>query len=295
MTNAALPLTLAAHAKLNLRLEVGPLAGGLHTVISALAALDLADSVRFEWSPHGFRVACDLVDVAEKDNTAWRAAQALDVRLPSVRVGIHKRIPAQAGLGGGSSDAAAALQGLAAILASDGIVLEPERIAAAALHAGSDVPSFFTVGTRVIAGVGDVVTAHPCKAPAWGIVLLRPAVASSTAEAYALLDQARVPHELGRRANADANAICDAFCHGDFELTAALLHNDFTPVIEAALPAVAQAHERLRRVGARATILCGSGSCVAGFFADIIAAQAAIGRISLDHGEWIRATTFARD
>jgi len=213
VTNAALPLTLAAHAKLNLRLEVGPLAGGLHTVISALAALDLADSVRFEWSPHGFRVACDLVDVAEKDNTAWRAAQALDVRLPSVRVGIHKR----------------------------------------------------------------------------------PAVASSTAEAYALLDQARVPHELGRRANADANAICDAFCHGDFELTAALLHNDFTPVIEAALPAVAQAHERLRRVGARATILCGSGSCVAGFFADIIAAQAAIGRISLDHGEWIRATTFARD
>ncbi|MBV8263816.1 MAG: hypothetical protein JOY87_08355 [Candidatus Eremiobacteraeota bacterium] len=291
----ALPFTLPAHAKLNLRLEVGPLAGGLHTVVSALAALDLADSVRFERSPDGFAVACDLVDVAEKDNIAWRAAHALGVPLPAVGVVISKRIPAQAGLGGGSADAAATLQGLAAILASDGIVLEPQQLAAAALLAGSDVPSFFAARTRVIAGVGDMVVARPCKAPAWGIVLLRPAVASSTARAYALLDQARVPHELDNRAREDADAICDAFCRGDFKHTVRLLHNDFTPVIEEALPAVGRAHERLRQAGAQATILCGSGSCVGGLFDDVIAAQTAVGRINVEKGEWICATTFARD
>jgi 4-diphosphocytidyl-2-C-methyl-D-erythritol kinase len=292
VTLAALPFTRLAHAKLNLRLEVGPVDGRLHAVVSALAALDLADIVRFEPSD-GFRVLCDLDDVPEKDNLAWRAAYALGVRLPDVRVVIEKRIPTQAGLGGGSADAAVTLQGLAAILAADGMSIEPERLSAAALCAGSDVPSFFASGTRIIGGVGDVVSARVCAPPPWGILLLRPAVASPTANAYALLDDARVPHDVTRATEA-AHAICDAFCLGDFDQTLSLLHNDFAVTIEAALPPVAQARERLQRTGARATILCGSGSCVAGFFNDSAAAQAALENFELHDGEWITATTFAR-
>jgi 4-diphosphocytidyl-2-C-methyl-D-erythritol kinase len=293
VTPAALPFTRLAHAKLNLRLEVGPASGGLHKIVSALAALDLADIVRFEPSPGGFAVLCNVDDVAEKDNLAWRAAHALGVRLPDVRVVIDKSIPMQAGLGGGSADAAATLQGIAAILAAEGVALEPERIAAAALRAGSDVPSYFASGTRIIEGVGDVVTARACAPPPWGIILLRPAVASSTANAYALLDQARVPHDLSH-AVAAAHAICDVFCRGDFERTITLLHNDFSEAIEAALPAVSHAHERLQRAGARATILCGSGSCVAGFFEDDATAQTGLARLTPRDGEWITATTFAR-
>lgn len=267
--------------------------GALHAVVSALAPLALADVIRFEPSPRGFEVACDLGDLPAKDNVAWRAAQALNIPLPALRIVIDKHIPTQAGLGGGSADAAATLQGIVALLAADGVTVEPQRIAAAALHAGSDVPSFFASGTRIISGVGDVVIARPCRPPAWGIVLLLPAVASSTAQAYALLDRAGIPHELGARSMAIAHEICDAFCSGEFERTIHLLHNDFTVTIESALPAIVSARERLRNAGAAATILCGSGSCVAGFFKDISLAQGALSRITVHDGEWITATTFA--
>ncbi|MDQ6766696.1 MAG: hypothetical protein M3Z41_02710 [Candidatus Eremiobacteraeota bacterium] len=259
-----------------------------------VAELELADEVHFSPSQAGFQIRCEGADIAQRDNLAWRAAQALH-DLPDAQIVIQKQIPTQAGLGGGSADAAATLLGLALICADNGIVIPRTRLAQAALQTGSDVPAFLASGLRVVAGVGDVVVQRACQAPLWGILLLRPNVGSPTANAYALLDTAGVPHDLSPQATASADAMCAAFAASDFGRFIALLHNDFTSVIESALPPVAAARERLQAAGAQATILCGSGSCVAGFFEDRATAHEALARLSPAAGEWATATGFTSD
>lgn len=295
MNTVVQPFSRTAHAKLNLRLDVGPIAGSLHQVVSVVAALDLADELHFSPSPAGLQVVCEGAALDERDNLAWRAVRALDREPLSVRIVIDKRIPVQAGLGGGSADAAAALLGIGKILAENGALIERERIARAALHTGSDVPAFLVPGLRIVSGVGDVVTPWPCQAPPWGIVLLRPDVGSPTARAYALLDAAGVPHELKPGAMASAEATCEAFAAADLDRLVVSLHNDFTSVIERELPAVARARDRLRAAGARGTILCGSGSCVAGLFENANDARDALGRTALAGGEWACVTGFCSD
>jgi len=287
--------SLGAHAKLNLRLEVGLLAGSLHQIVSAVAELELADNLHFTPSSAGFQVVCEDAGVAEHDNLAWRAGQALQRELPGVRVVIDKNIPMQAGLGGGSADAAGVLRGLASIFSEEGAPLSHQHLAEAALRTGSDVPSFLTSGLRIVSGVGDRVERRSAQAPPWGIVLLRPPVGSATSRAYELLDVRGIPHDLGDAALASAEDMCAAYAASDFDRFVALLHNDFSTVIERELPAVADAHERLQRAGAQATILCGSGSCVAGFFQTRAAACEAVERVALGVDEWIHATGFSGD
>ncbi|HXN08825.1 MAG TPA: hypothetical protein VN860_04110 [Candidatus Acidoferrales bacterium] len=287
--------SLEAHAKLNLRLEVGLLAGSLHQVVSVVAELELADELHFTSSNAGFQVVCEHTDLAEHDNLAWRAAQALQRELPPVRILIEKNIPMQAGLGGGSADAAGALLGLALILSQEGVPLSHQQLADAALRTGSDVPSFLASGLRIVSGVGERVERRAAQAPPWGIVLLRPPVGSATGRAYGMLDDARIPHDLKDSAFASAEEMCTAYAASDFERFIGLLHNDFSAVIERELPAVGQARERLHQAGARATILCGSGSCIAGFFQARMAAHEAVERLSLGEGEWIYATGFSSD
>ena len=287
--------SLDAHAKVNLRLEVGPRAGSHHLILSVVAELELADEVHFEPWHGGFEVVCEGERIAERDNLAWRAAHALCPRPPGVRVRIEKQIPAQAGLGGGSADAAATLIGLCSILADSETPVTHDRMLQAAAQTGSDVPGFLSSGLRVVSGTGDVVERRLGPAPLWGIVLLRPAAGSSTSDAYAALDTAGVPHELGAPARAAADEMCDAFAGADFARFVAALHNDFSTTIERTIPAVALARQRLEQAGAQATILCGSGSCVAGFFADRAAAHGARERLTLDDGEWALATGFSSD
>jgi len=287
--------SLEAHAKLNLRLEVGLLAGSLHQIVSVIAELELADKLHFTPSSAGFQVACEHADLAERDNLAWRAAQALQRELPAVRIVIEKNIPMQAGLGGGSADAAGALLGLAMIFSEESAPLSHQQLAEAALRTGSDVPSFLTSGLRIVSGVGERVERRSAHAPPWGIVLLRPPVGSATGRAYGLLDVRGIPHDLGDSAVASAEEMCAAYAASDFERFIGLLYNDFSSVIERELPAVADARERLQHAGAQATMLCGSGSCVAGFFHARAAAQEAVERVSLGLGEWIHATGFSGD
>jgi 4-diphosphocytidyl-2-C-methyl-D-erythritol kinase len=292
MKTAASAFSVHAHAKLNLRLEVGPKAGALHSIVSVIAELELADELRLRPSPGGFSVTCDLPALAERDNLVWRAAQALGVDLPDVIISVTKRIPTQAGLGGGSADAAAALSALARILMDGGVSVSQSQLAEAALKAGSDVPALLTRGLKIVSGVGDKVATRFFEPPRWGVVLLHPGVGSSTARAYELLDKAALPHELSSRAYEAAEAMCEAFSASDLDRVLGLLRNDFSDVVEGALPQVADARERLERAGAHATILCGSGSCVAGFFDDRAAAQAALPFVQPRTGEWVAATGF---
>lgn len=288
----AFATTRLAHAKLNVRLEVGPKTGPLHAVMSVIAPLELADEIQFAPSPGGFSVSCEGAVIAERDNLAWRAAQAFGSPVPEVAITIRKRIPLQAGLGGGSADAAQTLETLAQLLR--GLEHPPgsDAIAKAAIDLGSDVPASLVPGLKIVSGVGDRVTPYSTSAPPWGIVLLKAATGSDTARAYALLDARGPRPALGEQQLERARAACAAFASHDFNGFVDLVHNDFTDPIESALPEVASARRRLDEIGARKTLLCGSGSCVAGFFEDLEQAQSGHAKLTLSEGDWSTVTRF---
>lgn len=292
MKTAAGAFILRARAKLNLRLEVGERIGALHSLVSVIAPLKVADQLSFTPALNGFAVSCEGLAIPERINLVWRAAHELGVPPPEVRVSIAKRIPMQAGLGGGSADAAATLLGLARILGERGHPVSSNTVRAAAARLGSDVPAALVPGLKIVAGVGESVTPYRCEPPAWGILLLKPRLGSETARAYTLLDEASVIAQITDDAFDRARATCRAFEAHDFPGLLALLHNDFTGPIEKALPEVASARERLARAGAAGTILCGSGSCVAGFFENFDAARNARDNVFVDTTEWSAVTGF---
>jgi 4-diphosphocytidyl-2-C-methyl-D-erythritol kinase len=291
VTAEAGPATRLAHAKLNVRLEVGDRAGSLHTLVSVIASLSLADELRFS-EADAFSLRTSDESIAGRDNLVWRAAHAFDGFAPAVHIELDKRIPMQAGLGGGSADAAVTLEYAACLLEARQQPVSREALSEAAFHLGSDVPSALVSGLKIVAGCGDLVTPYPCRLPEWGIILLKPAQGSDTGRAYDLLDEAGKRHALGDGAVERARAMCEAIAAHDFSTFVRSVHNDFSEAVERAIPGVGSVRERLSAAGAAGTLLCGSGSCVAGFFASADAARAAIARIGVAPDEWCMHTSF---
>jgi len=296
MAATAQAFVLTARAKFNMRLEIGAVrADGLHVVRSVVADLVIGDEVTFQPSGGEFSVTCDR-PIPQADNLAWRVAQALDTALPALRVHIKKVLPAQAGLGGGSSDAAAVLRGIAAVSMERGITLHKEALVRAASRVGSDIAACLTPGLKLVEGGGETVTPLPAVSLPWGVLLLKPAAGMPTAAAYRILDDARATRDLEQpRRDNGATELCRALARADFARSCALVHNDFQDVIEAAMPEVADARVRLTSAGANTTVLCGSGSCVAGLFASVGAATHALASLSTGPGEWAAATGIAFD
>ncbi|HEY5095998.1 MAG TPA: 4-(cytidine 5'-diphospho)-2-C-methyl-D-erythritol kinase [Candidatus Eremiobacteraceae bacterium] len=289
---------LKARAKLNLTLYVGAvLPNGLHELRSLAASLTLADDVLFEPHDGDFGVICEGLDIPERDNLAFRAAAALGVKARGVRIRVGKRIPARAGLGGGSADAAAALIGLARISREGGSVeYSDAELNAAAAALGSDVPACLLAGFKAIAGTGDLVHPLSIASPPWGVALLKPADGLSTEVAYKLIDTnaddlQRSSESIARRdRSGDLSAHVRSGMYAEFCKS---LHNDFDSMVRRDLPDVARAHDRLRSAGADATMLCGSGSTVAGIFRSVADAEAALARIALARDEWSAAAGFS--
>ena len=192
-----------AHAKVNLLLSVRPGAApdGYHAVETVLCALELCDEVAVEPSEaSGIALLCDpdpLDGRPAEGNLAYRAAAAACAAFgvePSLRIRIAKRIPLQAGLGGGSSDAGAVLRCLAALW---GVDPRDPRLERAAASLGADVPFFLDERPGHYAGRGDVLVERlsPLRLP---VALVKPPVGVSTAEAYRALDRL-APAELDAR------------------------------------------------------------------------------------------------
>lgn len=255
-------LTLPAPAKLNLRLLVGRVReDGYHPLRSLMVQLDgLADTV------HVARAEVRSVSCAGIEgpaNLAWAALDALEEEtgrpLP-VAVEIVKAIPEQAGLGGGSSDAAAVLRAADRL---HGLALGPARLEAVAARVGSDVPFFIRGGSQWAEGRGEVLSPAPC--PAFAALLVRPeGPGLSTGRVYAAFDRVPPPPPAdGSEPPAGMPAL------------AAWVRNDLWPAALALSPSLGATARALAAAGARTTLLCGSGSCVAGLFDDRPAAEAA--------------------
>lgn len=247
--------TLRAPAKLNLTLEVlNRRPDGLHGLRSVMVPVDVFDELEFAPSQRGLEFVCDDSKL-QRDNLAERALNALDVR-ETARVSLRKRIPVGAGMGGGSSDAAAVL-----LAAQRGIVTPrtPVDYLALARSLGSDVPFFLVRTAALVEGAGERVTALG-PVPHWHAVVVKPPVAVSTADAYGRIDARGLP---SRPRNSSVSLrLGEALQRSEFETVQALVQNDFHDAIAVEVPEIATALEALSAAGAAKPMLTGSGSCV---------------------------------
>jgi 4-diphosphocytidyl-2-C-methyl-D-erythritol kinase len=182
-------LSTRAPAKVNRELRVGPRRDdGFHEIRSRFASLDLVDRIEARESDR-LELACDPPDLpADRSNLVFRAAEALASRLgrePAARIRLSKSIPTGAGLGGGSSDAAATLRLLGRLWGNE---LPDEELAGIAASLGSDVPFFLSGGEADVSGRGENVTPRE-DGPLEELILVTPPFAISTAEVYAAFDR----------------------------------------------------------------------------------------------------------
>jgi len=245
---------LRAPAKLNLTLEVlARRDDGFHNLRSVMVPVDLYDRISLATAGE-FTFSCDPPHL-EADNLALRALDAVCAQRPNLKMHLHKSIPAGAGMGGGSSDAAAILR--AAMSGILGSTMRSDYLQIAR-NLGSDVPFFLAETAALVEGTGERVT--PLGAlPRWHATILRPPVAVGTAAAFAMLAATARPK---RPRNASPTLkIAEALQRHDFAATISLLGNDFEAVVTAQYPEVATALSALRRWNGAAS-LTGSGSCV---------------------------------
>lgn len=254
-----------APAKINLFLRVlAPRDDGFHELETLFQAVSLVDRVRVEHSLEGGPDGPTTIEVhggdagPDDNNLALRAARAFRARLGiegSVHVALEKRIPAGAGLGGGSSDAAAVLRCLHALTG----VGTPEDLGEVAAGLGSDVPFFLTeTGLALARGRGERLVALP-PLDERPLVIATPTVHVSTAEAYTAIRDSRVGKVVPE---ARALAVQD---FGDWGGVDALSENDFTAPVVSAEPAVGAAIHALEERLPGPVLLSGSGGASFGF------------------------------
>lgn len=279
-----------AHAKVNLILRVGPLqADGYHPVATVLHFIELHDLVHIEVEPGGgprseaapeVRVTVDRPGVPEgRENLAWQAVEALMPEIERagkvprrIHVHIEKVIPAAAGLGGGSADAAAVLRGLNRALS---LGLGEDALARYGGALGADVPACIAGGTVVCTGRGERIAARIEAKPLWW-VLANPGKPLSTPEVYRAFDrlgQARPAPEPGA-SSGEIEALTEGLLAGDPRRVAAWLANDLQPAACALLPEIARVLAWLDEGGALAGIVSGSGPTVCGLVEGEAAAAA---------------------
>jgi 4-diphosphocytidyl-2-C-methyl-D-erythritol kinase len=262
---------IRAFAKLNLDLRItATRADGYHELRTIFQTIDLHDRVSCVQRPGPFTLRCsDATVPTDRTNLVWRAASALARTLrrsddvQDVVVTIRKRIPQQAGLGGGSADAAATLVALNALWRGG---LSESDLQQTARWVGADVPFLVAGGAALGLGRGDEI--YPLRdLPAWGVVLLCPGFGVSTPDAYRLYDEDR-RDRLVEGIAPDAWSRTPAHLVNDLEAPVARLHHEIV-VMKAAL----------RSKGAVHAAMTGSGSTVFGLFATQRAAAGAARRL----------------
>jgi 4-diphosphocytidyl-2-C-methyl-D-erythritol kinase len=253
-----------AFAKINLSLRVlGRRPDGYHELRTVFQSLARHDTLTIRRTAGRFTLTCDdpacPVDATNlvwaAGERMWRAAGCRGVPR-DMSIHLAKRIPLQAGLGGGSSDAAATIKALGRLWRVDAA---RQRAIAAAL--GADVPYFFEGGTMLGLGRGDRLTPLPQRPGAW-VVLILPSFGVSTREAFGWFDRAPT---------AERRAVAPTDDRNDLERPVAAHH-----------PEIARLVRRLRQAGASQAAMTGSGSTVFGLFsrrnAAMDAAAALFGR-----------------
>jgi 4-diphosphocytidyl-2-C-methyl-D-erythritol kinase len=281
------PLTISAPAKVNLFLSVlGRRPDGYHEIRTILQTISLKDRLQFHPAKDSITFQCSDPSVpAAGDNLCVRAARLMRAiarragRNPGVHIALRKAIPMQAGLGGGSSDAAATLIALNCLW---GLRMGLEQLAPLAARLGSDVPFFLRGGTALALGRGEIVVPLPEAGARVWLVAVKPAVGVSTSLAYQEWDRRRL------LPGGDCGAAVSAVSRATPEAIASALHNDFERVILRQHRILAAIKRDLVQAGCLGALLCGSGAAVSGIAPSKHLAQRAASSLEQKYG-WAKA------
>jgi 4-diphosphocytidyl-2-C-methyl-D-erythritol kinase len=269
-------IALDAPAKVNLGLRVvGRRADGYHELESLFVPLDLADAIALHIESAGApEISLALAGAAEgappgDENLAVRAARAFLARAgitARIAIALTKHTPVAAGLGGGSSDAAAVLRGLAQAFPS---AVAPAALEEIALGLGADVPFFLDPRPAWVTGIGE--RREPVSGvPSLALLLVNPGESLATAAVFRAFDALAPP--TAPRATPPRSLAHELAEDGAL---AARLHNDLEEPAVRLCPPIARLRAQLRASGARAVGMSGSGATLYGVFADRAAAARA--------------------
>lgn len=253
-------VSINARAKINLTLDVlGKRPDGFHEVEMVMQTIELHDTVLLEESGTGIEVVTDHPLLTEGNtNIAYRAAKVLIDRLKinrGLRISIEKRIPVAAGLAGGSTDAAAVLNGINELW---GLGLKFEELAQYGAEIGSDIPFCLRGGTAVASGRGEKISPLP-EVPEMWMVLAKPGLGVSTAEIYKYFRAEKVMRRP------DTKTMISAIKTGDTSGIVSNMVNVLESVTLERYREVAVLKEAMSRLGVVNPLMSGSGPSVFGF------------------------------
>ncbi len=271
-------ISLQAYAKINLFLDMtGRRADGYHTITGVMQAIDLADTVTLTAAcpigqgstPAAIRLTCsDLALPTDEKNLAYRAAEAYfaatGYTCADLCIDIEKRIPAAAGLAGGSTDAAATLHALNELC---GRPLDTDALCAVGLSLGADVPFCIKSGAHMTEGVGEVLTPLS-PLPDCDILLACAGEGVSTPAAYRALDEmyGGFAPEAYAPQYARRDAQLAALRDGDLDGVCRNAFNIFESAVLPNRPTAATIKATMQKCGATLAMMSGSGPSVFGIF-----------------------------
>lgn len=260
------PLTVFAYAKLNLSLDIiGQRSDGYHELRTIMQTITLADELILTPADQICCTASDPSLPVDSRNLAVAAAQAFfkyTEIAQGVHVDIHKRIPSGAGMGGGSSDAAAVLRGLNFMYRAG---LSASELCSIGKTVGADVPYCVKGGAALVEGIGEKLTPLPPFMDSW-IVVAKPDQSVSTVQAYQKYDQ------LKEAVHPNTSRLIYALILRDLRAFCSEMRNVMECAVD--LPEVEQFEQIMLMHGALGSCMTGSGSAVFGVFASKEKAQA---------------------
>ena len=272
-------LNLPAFAKVNLRLRVFEKRDdSYHELDTILQTISLHDTIEISLSeqPHLLLSSNDRSLAVDESNLVMKAAKALQDRFAvssGARIRLHKKIPMQAGLGGGSADAAVTLLALVKLW---GLNCPRSDLMTIGSQLGADIKFFFYGGTARATGIGEQIERLDDIEQMF-LLILKPNANISTADAYQALDERSLTSHYSKSilSTSEANKVFDRFAN---------LTNDFEAVAFDLEPEIRRAKAALLKAGANAALLAGSGSAVFGIFDGEDAQRRAIQAIELETG-----------
>lgn len=255
-------ITVLAPAKLNLFLDItGKRSDGYHLVNMIMQSISLCDEVTISLHEGDIRVSCSDERIpCDESNTAFRAAAAFFKAVGQDNAGavikIKKRIPSQAGMAGGSTDAAAVLFGLNELFDAP---LSTDELSELAEEIGADVPFCLCGGTMTAGGIGTILNPLPAL-PDCSFVIVKPTFSVSTKEAYAASDR------LGYDKPVSPEHITSGICGGNLDEIGKWMYNKFEAV--SGMDEIEAIKQTMKKHGALGACMTGSGSAVFGLFDD---------------------------
>ncbi|CEJ06331.1 4-diphosphocytidyl-2-C-methyl-D-erythritol kinase, partial [Acididesulfobacillus acetoxydans] len=277
-------ITMFAYAKINLALAISGLREDqYHELESVMQSVELHDLVRV--GRRGSGLVCRCGSLSGPQNLAYKAADLFLQRWgrpEGIEIEITKHIPVEAGLAGGSSDAAAVLRALNRLF---GLPYTPDILREMAAAVGADVPFCLAGGTMWATGRGEVLEALPA-APAFPLVLVKPRLGVKTGEVYRRWDRSGLRSRLKRE---DWLAVLRRPAAAK---VAALLSNALEPAAMELVPAIAEIKAKLLHAGCLGALMSGSGSTVFGMAESALRAREIARSLRQDRSLHIWVTRF---